>query len=315
VRTFQLAVREARAFDDICVSLFGVPNSLGAVEFDAPGGGIVVASRLYSPVPTGGSVGMFIPGLPSSAAKSVSVLTDLSNGAFRTNIGVYNPNAGTVVATVRLFASSSVLLGSVSLTLAGKTGSQISNIYKTVGFDSLVTTDGYATVESDNSANPLFTYAAMADNITQDTVSITGAEDVAAPIGFNAPTPTRTSGPAVTPTPTPTPAPTSPAVIVVNLVGTRFQWSFNGGGTSFTAKVGQPYQLRISDGDPTGPAHGFGGVPSMGISSQTLSIGGPPAIVNFTPTSGQVGPNLFACNLSSCGTGHSNMVGSLQVTP
>src|SRR5262245_24203 len=32
VRSFQLAAREAKAFDDICVSLFGVPNSLGAVE-------------------------------------------------------------------------------------------------------------------------------------------------------------------------------------------------------------------------------------------------------------------------------------------
>src|SRR5512144_2476943 len=84
VRTFQLAAREAKAFDDICVSLFGVPNSLGAVEFVSDSRRIVVTSRLFSPAasppwPAGtvGSVGMFIPGLSSSEAKPVTVLTNL----------------------------------------------------------------------------------------------------------------------------------------------------------------------------------------------------------------------------------------------
>src|SRR6266700_5313853 len=31
--SFQLGPREARAFDDICVGLFGAPGSLGAVDF------------------------------------------------------------------------------------------------------------------------------------------------------------------------------------------------------------------------------------------------------------------------------------------
>src|SRR5438105_5579139 len=34
---FQLAAREAKAFDDICVSLFSTPGSLGAVEFTSTG--------------------------------------------------------------------------------------------------------------------------------------------------------------------------------------------------------------------------------------------------------------------------------------
>src|SRR5438552_13169528 len=73
-QVFTLQPRESRAFDDISNQLFGVPNSLGAIEFStvATPGGIVVTSRLYSPLAppaTTGSVGMFIPGLPSSAAK------------------------------------------------------------------------------------------------------------------------------------------------------------------------------------------------------------------------------------------------------
>src|SRR5512144_1433221 len=104
-QSFQLAPREAKAFDDICVSLFGTPNSLGAVEFTSPAaqGTLVVSSQLRSPVTAGGFVGMFIPGLPPSEAAAVTVLTGLTNGDSRTNIGVYNPNANPVTATIRLF--------------------------------------------------------------------------------------------------------------------------------------------------------------------------------------------------------------------
>src|SRR5712692_10223008 len=211
VKTFTLAPREAKSFDDICVSLFATPNSLGAVEFtsSASAGTIVVTSRLYSPFPppVGGAVGMFILGLPSSAAQAVTVLPGLMNGASRTNVGVYNPNDATVSVAVRLF-DGPVLLGTVPLTLGPKTGTQISNIYKSLGFETLVRTDGYCTVESSSSTAPLFSYAAMADNATQDTILVVGAPDVAAPPGFNPPTPTIVPTSAV-PTPTPTvPGPT-----------------------------------------------------------------------------------------------------------
>src|SRR5262245_46675332 len=35
-QSFQLAPREAKAFDDIAVSLFATPGSLGAVDFTSP---------------------------------------------------------------------------------------------------------------------------------------------------------------------------------------------------------------------------------------------------------------------------------------
>src|SRR5689334_17912480 len=51
-QVFQLAPREARGFDDICVSLFSTPQSLGAVEFSTNGSSdeLVVTSQLRSPV-------------------------------------------------------------------------------------------------------------------------------------------------------------------------------------------------------------------------------------------------------------------------
>jgi hypothetical protein len=336
VRTFQLAAREAKAFDDICVSLFGVPNSLGAVEFVSDSRRIVVTSRLFSPAasppwPAGtvGSVGMFIPGLSSSEAKPVTVLTNLSNagsstGSFRTNVGVYNPNAGAVTATVRLYESGSVLLGQTSVPLAGRTGTQISNIYAVVGFGSLVTTNGYATVESNNGL-PLFTYAATADNTTQDPVLVVGVEDEPAPPGFHPSTPTP-AGSGTTPTPTP-PGPTPPpGATIVNLTARQFQWNFEGGrresacgnngNCAFTMRVGQTYELHISDVDPAGnEPHRFSGFPSLGISgSDFLPPSGSATIIRFTPTAAQVGStHLFSCSNSACGIGHNTMLGNIEI--
>jgi plastocyanin len=233
-QAFQLAPREARGFDDICVSLFSTPQSLGAVEFTSNGDDLLVSSQLRSPQANGGHVGMFVPGLPSSAASVVSVLTSLVNGDSRTNVGVYNPNGTAVTATIRLF-DGNVLLGTTAVQLAAHAVTQVNNIYGTVGFGSLVRTNGYATVVS--SGGPLFTYAAEADNVTGDLILIVGAADQVAPAGFNAPTPTTTGG---VPAPTPTPTPSAGAVHVVNI---------GQAGNSFTDTVSGTNQTTVHVGD------------------------------------------------------------------
>ena len=235
-QAFQLAPREARGFDDICVSLFAAPQSLGAVEFttDGAAGQLVVTSQLRSPEANGGHVGMFVPGLPSSAASAVSVLTSLVNGDSRTNVGVYNPNGTAVTATIRLY-DGNVLLGTTAVQLAANAVTQVNDIYTTVGFGSLVKTDGYATVAS--SGGPVFTYAAEADNATGDLILIVGAADQVAPAGFNAPTATPTGG---APAPTPTPTPPAGTVHVVNIGQV---------GTSYTDSVSGTNQTTIHVGD------------------------------------------------------------------
>jgi hypothetical protein len=330
-RQFQLAAREAKAFNDVCVSLFSTPGSLGAVEFTSAGGAgnLVVSSQLRSPVSGGGFVGMFVPGLPSSAAQALAVLTGLVSGDSRTNIGVYNPNDKAVTATIRLY-DGAVLLGSKSVGLAAHEMTQTGHIYAEVGFGSLVRSNGYATVESDNPAAPLFTYAAEADNRSGDLILIVGAEDSVAPPGFNPPTataalpttPTPTTIPQ-SPTPAPTPTPTPPSgtqTITINVKA----WDFNPGGPvspPLVLKVGTTYRLvfhNVDSPQTTNPRHGFSGISDLGLpGNDDIELGKADFVIpSFTPQAFQRNAYPFACTNNNCGGDpqqHAGMVGFLII--
>jgi hypothetical protein len=324
-----LAPREAQAFDDICVSLFGAPNSLGAIEFASPAaaGGLVVTSQLRSPLSEGGHVGMFIPGLPPSGARAVTVLTGLMNGDSRTNVGVYNPNEVSVTATIRLF-DGPVLLGTQAVGLSPHGMTQVNNIYGVLGFGSLVRSNGYATVESDNTAAPLFTYAAEADNRSGDLVLIIGAGDIVAPPGFNPPTATASPLPTLTPTtapqsPTPAPTPTPPSgtqTITINVKA----WDFNPGGPvspSLVLKVGTTYRLvfhNVDSPQTTNPRHGFSGISDLGLpGNDNIELGKADFVIpSFTPQPFQRNAYPFACTNNDCGGDpqqHAGMVGFLVI--
>ena len=147
----------------------------------------------------------------------------------------------------------------------------------------------------------------------------TYSKDVGKPCGqFDTsgflPTPVPTG--AASPTPTRTPTPTASGPTIVNLTATEFQWDFNGNGSNFVAKVGTTYELHIRDGDPPGfLAHGFSGISALGLSGATLSAGGSFVTRTFTPNSSRVGSHPFACSETSCGIGHDNMLGIIQVVP
>ena len=324
---FQLAAREAKAFDDVCVSLFSTPGSLGAVEFSSAGaaGSLVVSSQLRSPVSGGGFVGMFVPGLPSSAAHAVTVLTGLVSGDSRTNVGVYNPNDTAVTATIRLY-DGPVLLGTKTVGLSGHAVTQTGHIYAEVGFGSLVRSNGYATVESDNPGAPLFTYAAEADNRSGDLILIVGTADVAAPAGFNPPTPTATVTPTLTPTPipqSPTPTPTIPSgtqTITINVKA----WDFSPGGPvspPIVLQVGTTYRLVFHNVDTpqtTNPRHGFSGISDLGLpGSDNIEFGKPDFVIpSFTPQAFQRNAYPFACTNNDCGGDpqqHAGMIGFILI--
>ena len=295
--SFVLAPRESRAFDDMVLATFNAPSTGGAVEFTSSGTGVRVTSRLYStaPIPT---VGMFIPGLRGSEAHATSVLTSVANGAFRTNIGLYNGNDVGAVATIKLF-NGPALLGVQTIPLAPRSGTQVNRIFDAVSQAGVTTTNAYAVVESDGA--PLFTYAAVIDNATTDPIFVTGAEDERGP-----------GGPVATATPPPpaaTPTPTPPAsAITVNLTAQTFRWSFNGGGTSFVMQAGQTYEVHMRSLDVT---HGFPGIAVLGMQQTAL---GPGEIVQTVrPTAGQAGTHTFACDIE-CGAGH-GFEGSIQVVP
>ena len=183
--SFTLGPRESKPFDDMVSSAFNAASTAGAVEFTAAGDGVRVTSRLYSPVSGGGTNGMFVPGMKSSDAHATSVLTELSNGLFRTNVGIYNGNDTGVTATIKLY-DGSTLLGTQSVVLGARSGTQVNRIFNAVGQGDRATTNAFAVVSSDNPNLGLFTYGAVIDNATADSSFVAGAADALAPA---APTP------------------------------------------------------------------------------------------------------------------------------
>ena len=233
---FTLAPRESRAFDDMILSSFAAPSTAGAVEFASSGDSVRVTSRLFSPAAGGGTNGMFVPGLKNSEAHAVSVLTGLSNGAFRTNIGVFNRDDSGVNATIKLF-DGTTLLGTQPVTLGAHSGTQINRIFDVLGQAGRTTTNAFAVVAADNPNADLFTYAAVIDNATADSSFVSGEEDVAAPTG------------------------PSPTAETINVSLSNYSFS---PGTSQPIQVtaGTATTLFFESGQGT---HGFSGVPALGI--------------------------------------------------
>lgn len=287
--TFVVGPRESMAFDDMIFSRFNAPATGGAVEFTSSGTLVRVTSRLYSTSPTP-TVGMFVPGLKSSEAHATSVLTSLANGAFRTNVGIYNGNDSAVTATIRLF-DGAAQLGAQTVSLGPRSGTQINRIFDAVGQASRVTTNAYAVVESDGA--PLFTYAAVIDNATTDPIFVVGAEDEAGPPG--------------------------PQTITINVRA----WDFSPGGPNsppLTLTAGIAYVLVFHDVDlpgTTNPRHGFSGISELGLpATDDISPGHDFVTPVFTPQDFQRGVHPFNCTQNDCGGDpeqHRGMIGMIII--
>lgn len=299
-QSFSLGPRESRAYNDVSVSLFASPNSAGAIEFShaGPDGDIVVTSRLYSTSPTP-TVGMFVPGLPVSAARPVTVLTSVRNGGagagFRTNVGVYNPGPAAVTPTFKVY-DGATLLGTTRLPapLPAHAGAQLNDVFLRVGAPAAATENASVVVDAGGSQG-LFSYASVIDNTTTDPIFVTGAPDQ--------------------------PAPPAPQVVEV-VIGVR-AWNFSPGGpisAPLTLTVGTNYRLvfRNVDGAGTPNArHGFSGISDLGLpDTNDISPGHDFVIESFTPQAFHRGSYPFVCTESDCGGDseqHSGMVGVLIV--
>jgi hypothetical protein len=288
---FTLLPRESRPFDDMINSAFNAPSTAGAVEFSSSGSSVRVTSRLYSPTAGGGTNGMFVPGMKPSQAYAVSLLTSLSNGLFRTNIGVYNGNDAGVSATIRLYDGSS-FLGTQTVTLAPRSGAQVNRIFDAMGQAGRTTTNAFAVVESNNASAPLFTYAAVIDNATADPSFVSGAEDERGP---------------------------EPQTITVNVKA----WDFSPGGPSsppLVLSVGTTYVLVFHNVDSPGtpsPRHGFSGISDLGLSgTDDISPGHDVTLAPFTPQPFQRGTYPFICTQNECGGDpeqHRGMQGNILI--
>jgi hypothetical protein len=235
---------------------------------------------------------MFIPGMKVSQAYAVSVLTGLSNGLFRTNIGAYNGNDVGVTATIRLF-NGAAQLGSQTVNLGPRSGTQINRIFDAVGQAGLVTTNAHAVVESSSASAPLFTYAAVIDNATADSSFVAGDEDV--------------------------PPPTGPLTLTINVRA----WDFSPGGPNsppIVLTVGQTYQFVFHNVDlpgTTSPRHGFSGISDLGLpGTDDISPGHDVTLPPFSPQPFQRGTHPFICTQNDCGGDpeqHRGMQGNIVI--
>jgi hypothetical protein len=179
VQTFRVAPREMKVFEDMVATLFGAPGSAGPIELT---GGVLVDSRVYSPekgVPTSG---FYVPGLLRTDAYADLVLTSLSHSAdrtrgFRTNAGAFNPNVEPVIVHITLFDVRGERIGEISRTVPSRGAVQVNDVFGTAGVATDVA-DGYAVMHVEE-GRPVFAYATVTDNQSQDSIFVRGRSPVA----------------------------------------------------------------------------------------------------------------------------------------
>jgi hypothetical protein len=172
-RAFSLGPGEMRVFANVVGELFGTPESAGAIEIVAPGH-VNVTSRLYTPGPIRGTVGMLVPALEPAASATSQVLLLTSKGS-RVNVGVVNPEGAAQVVTIRLFSETGQLLGSLTRLLERRRATQINDIFHALGVPGDVAA-AYCLVEG-NAPFRIYSYAAIIDNESQDPIFVTGQND------------------------------------------------------------------------------------------------------------------------------------------
>ena len=182
-KTITLAPRETKLISDVIGTLFGVPESGGAIElsWDTFNGAVIARTRLFTPSAPP-SYGFGVPGEPSSAATARAIFigvagsADLSKG-FRTNAGAYNPNATPVTVIFTLYdGATGTQLGNPLIRVwAPLEAAQVSNLMSSLGAATVTTTNAVltATVIGGN----VFFYAVTIDNLSGDSVNLGASPD------------------------------------------------------------------------------------------------------------------------------------------
>ena len=178
-KVFTVAPRQMLAWDDVVSSLFDSSSSGGAMEFvsETP---IVVTSRLYTPTLIEATFGMFVPGLPPERSSPAVVLNGLSRSSdltagSRVNVGVFNQSEVAQVVTYRLFDGSGNQIGQASRFFAPREFFQLNDAFASLNVSQSVE-NAYCLVEG-SELLPLFAYAVVIDNRSQDPIFVPGEDD------------------------------------------------------------------------------------------------------------------------------------------
>lgn len=281
-RSITIPKRQMGVFDDVISSLFQT-SGLGAISLTSPDD-FVSNLRIYAQGASGTN-GQFVPGLDVSVAETKGVLLQLKNvgdrgvSGFRTNYGLVNPNATTARVTLRLYDRSNAKVAEqiISLFPFGVIGpTAVTSISGLPGGVDL--TDGWLSYESDVK---VFAYISATDNLTDDGTYVFASKDTGAVV----------------------PSPTDRTFSI-----TAQQFSFSVSPSPFRVNVGDRVTLNLTSADVR---HGF---QMPGFVNRVDFSPGEVRTVTFTVT-GAPGDVTYFCTVSTCGSGHSGMVGTMVIAP
>ena len=184
--------RQMLVYNDVLTAIFGV-GGLGGLRLKSDDD-FVATQRIYAVAPDGSTTGQYIGGVDSALAKKKGVLLQIRNngakgqaGTFRTNVGVVNPNTTMANVTWRLYDRNNNLVGAAKkqvlqpfAVIAPTSVGAFADNCPTPATGpctapaSADLTDAFLTFDSDQ---PLFSYASIVDNITDDGTLIPNYED------------------------------------------------------------------------------------------------------------------------------------------
>jgi plastocyanin len=273
--------RQMKILDDVVAAVFST-TGLGGIRFSSDDD-FEVTSRIYATVATG-TLGQFSPGLTPDLAKTKGALLQLkSNATFRSNLGAVNPNNSAATVTWRLYDKNNAIVATGTpvvmppFAVIGPTN-MASGFFFNPGTADL--SDAWVSYTSDK---PIFAYSSVIDNSTTDPTFIPAVNDSGVPPS------------------------TTPQSKTFEVQLSSFQITFT---PAASFSVGDQVTLNIHCEDLN---HGFQLNAPDGTPVVPGVILSPGKSVTKTFTVTAEGQYVYFCANPVCGSGHSNMVGSVQV--
>jgi plastocyanin len=276
--------RQQVVYNDVVASLFH-SGGLGAIRLKSDDD-FVATQRIYA-VSSSGTLGQFVAGVDAASAKSKGVIIQLqSSGSFRTNVGAANPNALIANVTFRLYDKNNALAGNPKTIVMPPYG--VIAPGGLVGYADAVPgnadlSDAWLSYTSDQ---PIVAYGSVIDAGTTDPTYIPAAED---------------TGVTVTP-----PAQGNTFNVTERSSTITISPSISQG----TLRPGDTVTFRISGHDTT---HGFRLVDPEGGVVLDLTVPPDAPVIERTVTLEAEGTYAYFCTITTCSTGHLNMIGSFAV--
>jgi hypothetical protein len=171
-RSVTVPAGQAVRVGNVVGQLFGLGTSAGAltVSCSQP---VLVTSRTYTTSPAG-TLGEFVPGLAEQAALTTSqdarLIQLTRTPTYRTNIGFESITPQPISITVDLFRATGEFLGAKGFSLPAFGSSQATEIFLQIGVT--LVDDAFAVVRSDTPGAAFFTYAAVVDNASGDSITV-----------------------------------------------------------------------------------------------------------------------------------------------